>query len=299
MRRRVTRQEVAEAIRLAGGSSPPGNWWVCEEYEIQGDEIVSGYPAPMFVMRDGSADFELLDHWRRYDPLEEAPDLFLKIASLYDEPDFPAAALAFCHKYGVPGGSSAEEEGRPDKISVRTFLAESKRARDILRIYEATINEDFDVMVALLSDPEILPDTWKGKDRHARALARPPSVDHLSKTSRGRGVVRLTALLLAASSVDHTVRNLCHLGTSLKVGKWLLEHPPTLASRWDFDNLLGAAYLQMHWLITSGDDLARCENCGRVLSLTRPHPQGRKRRRDKRFCDDACRQAHHRSKKKT
>jgi adenine-specific DNA-methyltransferase len=51
-------------------------------------------------------------------------------------------------------------------------------------------------------------------------------------------------------------------------------------------------------ILTSGGDLVRCEHCRRVISLARPHPQGRKRRRDKRFCDDACRQAHHRSKKK-
>jgi hypothetical protein len=39
-----------------------------------------------------------------------------------------------------------------------------------------------------------------------------------------------------------------------------------LESRWDFDDLLGAAYLQMHWLMTSGDEMAHCEHCGRVLS---------------------------------
>ena len=67
---------------------------------------------------------------------------------------------------------------------------------------------------------------------------------------------------------------------------------------WTFDNLLGAMYLQMYWLVASRDSVARCEHCGRIISLGRPHPEGRKRRSDKRFCNDACRQAHHRSKKK-
>ena len=66
-----------------------------------------------------------------------------------------------------------------------------------------------------------------------------------------------------------------------------------------FDNLLGAMYLQMYWLMTSSDSIARCEHCGWVILLGRPHPEGRKRRSDKRFCDDACRQAHHRSKKQS
>jgi hypothetical protein len=110
----------------------------------------------------------------------------------------------------------------------------------------------------------------------------------------------MAAITTVILSVDLTVKTLCHLGTSIGgKGDWSpFDHPPELKSTWDFDNLLGAAYLQLHWLITSGDALARCGYCGRVLSLARPHPDGRKRRSDKRFCDDACRQAHHRSKKK-
>lgn len=42
-------------------------------------------------------------------------------------------------------------------------------------------------------------------------------------------------------------------------------------------------YLQMYWLITSGGDIIRCEYCGGVISLTRPRPEGRKTRRDKKF----------------
>jgi hypothetical protein len=60
---------------------------------------------------------------------------------------------------------------------------------------------------------------------------------------------------------------------------------------------VGAMYLQMYWLLESGGDVTRCEHCGLTISLSRPQPEGRKRRSDKRFCDDACRQAHHRSKK--
>jgi hypothetical protein len=57
---------------------------------------------------------------------------------------------------------------------------------------------------------------------------------------------------------------------------------------WLFSNLLGAAYLQMYWLMTSVGELSRCEHYGRIISLSRPRPEGRKRRRNRRFCDDAC-----------
>ncbi len=299
MRRRVTQEDLAEATRLLGGRLSPSNWWVCDGYEIHGEEIVPKHPAPMFVVPDGSPDFELQSHWRVYDPLKEAPDLFLKIASLYDEPDFPAAALTFCRKYGVPGGSSVEAGGRPDVTEIPLFFKEAKRARDILDLYEATLNEDFDTMTSFLSAP---PAAWKEyfeQDAFEEFFSQREVVDLVLKTRRGRGSVTLITLLLVSSAVDHTLRTLCHLGASLKLKGLLFEHPPSLESCWNFDNLLGAAYLQMHWLMTSGDELARCEYCGRVLSLARPHPEGRKRRQDKRFCDDACRQAHHRAKKRS
>ena len=76
--------------------------------------------------------------------------------------------------------------------------------------------------------------------------------------------------------------------------------PPDLSNIetvWDFDSLYGAMYLEMWWLIVSGNNIGRCEFCGNPISLARSHPDARKRRRDRRFCNDACRQAQHRSKK--
>lgn len=55
---------------------------------------------------------------------------------------------------------------------------------------------------------------------------------------------------------------------------------------------------QVNRAFASGGSVALCEQCGRIISLARPQPQGRKRRRDRKFCDAACRQAHHRNKKK-
>ena len=45
-----------------------------------------------------------------------------------------------------------------------------------------------------------------------------------------------------------------------------------IRSTWVFNNLLGAAYLQMWWLMSSGGDVTRCEHCRRIMSLARPYP---------------------------
>jgi hypothetical protein len=37
--------------------------------------------------------------------------------------------------------------------------------------------------------------------------------------------------------------------------------------------LIGAMYLQMHWLMAAGNDLTRCWSCGHLISLARPHPE--------------------------
>jgi hypothetical protein len=58
----------------------------------------AGFPPPW------TGEEEL--HWRSYDPLEETPDLFLKLARLHQEPNFERAVLTFSHTYGVLGGSS-------------------------------------------------------------------------------------------------------------------------------------------------------------------------------------------------
>lgn len=102
--------------------------------------------------------------------------------------------------------------------------------------------------------------------------------------------------------VNWIVNDLCYqtLVPGLKdgPGRSMLE-PARSEVIWSFKNLLGAMYLQIFWLMGAGSKLGRCEQCGGMISLTRSHPRGRKPRNDKRFCDDACRQANHRKKQKS
>src|SRR3712207_2926146 len=69
---------------------PTESCLVCEKYEIRQDRIVAGFG------NDNS------DKWKPFDPLDEAPDLFLKLSKLHRERDFAGAALSFSHRYGLP-----------------------------------------------------------------------------------------------------------------------------------------------------------------------------------------------------
>jgi hypothetical protein len=283
MQRRVTPEDLkltAELMQQQGLSK----WWVCDEYRLQGEEIVARYALPWALVPGSpplTGEEEL--HWRSYEPLEETPDLFLKLARLHKEPNFAEAALAFSHKYGVLGGTSTKGGWLlllGDNL--RNFREEASRAWTILKMYEAVLNRDW-----MAAKPLLIADEAYG------GVGNWPFED-------SPDTYLLFALRGAAHMVAHTVEELCTPTLRFAESARLPQvHPSGIESAWWFDNLLGAAYLQMYWLMTSGGNITRCETCGQVISLAKPHPDGRKRRRDKRFCDDACRQAHHRSKNRT
>ncbi len=292
MKRRVKTEDLKWACELALRPQEGESWCVCSDYVIREETIVAKYALPDLVWVPCQPDSGPCpppysgvedDYWRDYGPLEETPDLFLKLASLYEEASFEEAALAFSYRYGVLGGSSSEAGGRPDRTSLSVFRKEVKRAWIILRMYEAALNRDQEAANRLLSE-------------HLAELVGPERLAHYTEKEFELSNV----LVLAASEVSVTVGKLCTpviFFTEQLAFQSELDFSG-LRRGWLFSNLLGAAYLQMYWLMTSVGELSRCEHCGRIISLSRPSPEGRKRRRDRRFCDDACRQAHHRSKKK-
>lgn len=294
MWRRVSRDDLEQTIEpmLQQGQS---GWWVCDEYEIRGEKIVAKYDFQpwVFIREDSRPDMAIrsyqggTDHrWREYKPLEQVPDLFLKLSRLgedADASDFEEVALAFSHKYGLLGGDNLRAEDALTSVSLSEFGKEARMAQFILKTYEAALNRNLEaaeaaVHLCCVEYPHLLPPSFLDKkEQHKRYIQH--------------------AIILAVSFVHLKVLNLSRPGIQSTKAFYGPEPESGVRSIWVFDNLLGAAYLQMYWLMTSGGDIARCEYCGRVISLARPHPEGRKRRRDKRFCDDACRQAHHRSKK--
>jgi len=269
--------------RPGGSVVPTSHCWVCEKYDIRRNCI---------VVRFGS---ENLDHWRLIDPFEEAPDLFLKFSRLHRERDFAQAALHFTHQYGLPCGTSREDPNvyipdQPERLTLQHYFEESQRAWVVISLYEAVLNRDEDTARSLLTDYCHVDHVFQ---EYFDMLNEDCPEDTVPVTALQ------CALEAAVSTVDPVVRESCEQSIVVHIDGMAQPDPSAVKLVWYFDDLLGAMYLQMHWLLTSGGDLVRCEHCRRVISLARPHPQGRKRRRDKRFCDDACRQAHHRSKKRT
>ena len=260
---------------------PDGDCWVCEKYEIRGKRIVAGF---------GKDD---LANWRIIYPLDEAPDLFLRFSRLHRDRDFAQAALSFSHQYGLPCGmarTGSNASFQPEELTLQRFFAESQRAWIVVSLYESVLNRDEDAASGLLTDYRHVDDAFQ------------KSFDMLNKGIPGsRALVTPLHCALSACvrAVDPIISNSCSQHLFIHIDGTSQATPSALKQVWRIDDLLSAMYLQMYWILTSGGNLTRCEHCRRVISLARSHPEGRKRRRDKKFCDDACRQAHHRSKKQT
>lgn len=269
-------------------------WGVCEDYEVYDKAIVAKYPH--FDPKNERSIAGESGRWRGYRPLEETPDLFLKLARLHDEPNFTEAALDFSRAYGMLSVVSVKDGLSIDRMSLRAFQAEATRAWKVLKLYETVLNSDVVAAQSILYEQEERTNLVPESELEAVILQE--SGEEVLEEYVLHG-----ALEIALKLVNKTVRELCYVEARISYSDPFTESilfptdPSVVKSAWRFDNLLGAAYLQMYWLLTSGGTIARCDYCGRVMSLTRPHPEGRKRRRDKRFCDDACRQAHHRAKK--
>ena len=282
MWRRLEPADFREAYGLMTSSMEPGMWLVCDEgYEILGDEIVAALEYS-----------DLSDEWSAYFPLEDVPDLFLRFGKLYEQADFEQAALAFSNNYGLPGGEQEVVDAErglkrmPTRMKVSQIRDEARRAWGVLALYEAVLNGAAPAVKDLflqLRDDKVF-SLWD-------------KVFRFEQVEDSDQILLSIGLMGAMQTVEEAVHEICRhrIRFSQKSGK--SPDLSTVHTAWDFDNLLGAMYLQMWWLMASAGDTTRCEFCGRIVSLARSHPEGRKHRRDKRFCDDACRQAHHRAKK--
>jgi hypothetical protein len=247
-----------------------GSCLVCEEYELRQDRIVARF------------NNEIRNKWHSFKPLNEAPDLFLKFSRLHRERDFAGAALSFSHRYGLPCGmahTGSPNFDPPEELTLKRFLEESQKAWVVLSLYESVLNRDEIAARRLLTEGYF---DWLNR-------RSPEDFEPLTPLQ--------AALAECVSAVHAIVDKSCRQSLWVDCAGIPQPDPSAVKLDWNFDDLLGAMYLQMYWILTSGGNLVRCEHCRRVISLARPRPKGRKRRRDKRFCDDACRQAHHRSKK--
>jgi hypothetical protein len=284
MRSRINAMDIERSDRWLEGdpSEELEGWPVCKQYNVQRGEIIAGFPPE---------DFEGWDiSW----PLEEAPDLFLRFARLHEEPDFEQAALTFAHEYGLPDGTTiispltGYKRPFPDRMDISRLLDESRRAWIVLALYESVLNQDVEQARALISDLQ--------GDRTFGGYFR---LHWIEQAARPRFPPELVLALEAAVFVAKGDSDrLCTAHIRFSLDDAVELDSSCIRTYWHFDNLLGVIYLQMYRLITSGGGLTRCNYCGRMIALSHTDPRGRKRRRDRKYCDDACRQAHHRSKKR-
>ena len=292
-------------------------WPVCSAYELRSGSIWAKYPFGFRTTRG----------WTGYDPLVDTPDLFLRFARLYDQGFSPELVLQWVHRYGLLGRGLEFVGGTGE--TVEGFWEEVSWAAGILAMYEVALSGDSKEAERLVTTEfpflELARNISAG-GAHARDMFGESLTRDLVEARRQRGLqgikdFTLKERTLAEHFVTYVVEDyedgyleyaleFCLWAVGSRMSEKLCYQMPHLVDYngpwvpanvrpvWSFDNLLGALYLQIHWLMSSGGKLSRCENCGRVMSLARTHEEGRKRRRDRRFCDDACRQAHHRSKKK-
>ncbi len=276
----------ADPALFSGNYEEP--WYVCERYEVRGEEIVAAYPVkvetPLAEWRG----------WRDYEPLSEEPDLFLKFAALHKASDFVPAALVFAHKYGLPGCYEPADARRGfgfedlavslNRENLLVWRKAAEHAWFVLTMYEAALRADAEAAETLCRDFERSFGPFEAYRRQFENATAPFWLEG--------------AVTVPMGTVAEMTNDACGQALAWSSSSDYLK-PSNVRTFWYFNTLLGAMYLQMRWLLVSGKDLTRCEFCGRAISLSEPQPGGRKRRRDKRFCDDACRQAHHRSKKKS
>jgi hypothetical protein len=301
MWRRLGRDDFREASELVSGSSGSRVWEVCEEYELRRvAEAPEGDTLACLLVPTYSSEPPNFDKWRSYEPLEDTPDLFLRFARLYRADDPVQAMVEWVRRYGsLEHGQPPWRSGAPQ--DARQFGEAVGRAAGVLALYEAVLNGDGEKArsVALDEYPFVgvwgtLYNAWSNKLTHTDRGFVVNKISELIEKIYGGDYLRY-ALAAAADEVERMVSSYCSPALRVEEGA---RDPSGVAAQWTFHSLLGAMYLQMYWLMAAGGNVARCEYCSRIISLARPYPEGRKPRQDKRFCDDACRQAKHRSKKK-
>lgn len=284
-----------------------GVWEVFEEYEIR-KASKDGDP---YITAKGEVK-------RTYRPLADTPYLFLDLARLGDGTRNREALDSWLEKYGVLGihyddglpylpvyypepalpPLMYDTEGGPQE-TVLYFWLSVQEANNTLALYEAAVNRDEEKLEQLLNQDgkAYVRSFMDGILRNISSLSSdfkfPEYVDLLVDRALMRvwHVVQSNLSNYAYPTINHELPQAeavpgFHQGA--------LFTPHHLGASWGFRNLLGAAYLQLYWLITSRADIKRCKYCGRIIPLTPLVEQGgdkrRKRRSDVEYCNKSCQQ---------
>jgi hypothetical protein len=251
------------------------------------------------------------DAFKIYDPIFHTPHLFLDFARIAESKSPPDELAKWLRQYGLLGLSCDggaygvphmpqvvspplcySPEGGPGETRAAIW-EEVRTANEVLGLYEAVFNQDDgkleDWHLRTYEDPE---QRWLQTYTEETDSTRVDTLAGLALI-RVQELVRERLMLFAYPDIS-----LKGTGAVLQGTKGSVPSVEQLALGWSPRNLLGAIYLQFYWLITSGKDLSRCKQCGRIISYAPPMPKWgeltpRKPRRDKEFCNRQCRQNYH------
>ena len=278
--RKILSKEFVDSIdRVAKSGQLAGEWPVYRDFEVEekGEEV---YVYALF--RPEQLDYSAgpiintfpkdLNLRRRYAPLREEPDLFLKFASLarkgpLTKNEAVEVMLDWVKSYGTLGwgsiyyleapGSLPQEMHRRECLSAFTrAVAEAARC---LGSYQA----------ARMSDVEAV----------GAVLQQYPYISGGTAEQR-----RETALQTVGEHVGGHVRSECYPELYREFNK---ETKQTVgfSQGWDFHSLLGAMYFQMMQLITKGITIRACKGPGCPHFIRYDID-----RKDKEFCSKNCKE---------
>ncbi len=279
-------------------------WGVCEDYEIEeiplSEQIQTTpkgwkYVGPARIVN--KYDLSRSDKWRYYDPINDTPDLFLKFARLNEGDLLPETILDWVRRYGLLGLNNESNSmlGYFEAEYAQAIDEQTKLAAAVLQGYEAVRNGDNDRAKQLIFGefPHFFALDWirlggmvRGElESKLLPIGKKETQKAIEQDYDGDYVRYL--LEKCAQAVETMVRANCLPALSVE-GK-----PARAAAGWSIRNLIGAMYLQMYRLMAAGEDVTTCRYCGRLISRMPPETGERKKRHDKRYCNDACRQRYH------
>lgn len=221
-----------------------GVWRVCNDYRIKKPErrlVACG------------------DRWRTTKPLETR-GLLIELARIGEEAlslgDFEEPIIRFVRQHGLLGLDSGRWQGGPGE-TVKAYVREIVTARDVVRLYEAVVNRDEDTASKLL-------DSFACKAVGGLRLGEDDEYYEMLTLEH--------ALVEVLLEITKRVNRLCNV-TAIPPRR--SHEVSEIRTGWGFDSLVGAAYLQMYWLVGAGGGIVRCEFCGDFI----PNP-----RKNQRFC---------------
>ncbi len=238
-------------------------WRVCDDYKLVEPKDRLRYLEPLYPLTRK-------DKWRTVEPLAQT-DLFLSFVKIAKQGASVKTILQWVRKYRLLGLSGRYWLGGP-KDTIGAYMAEAHRAWEVVRLYEAVLNEDEEEarsVLGLFSARQTIDDERLGDDDEWYEMT---PLEH--------------ALVEVTSAVTKRVNDLCY---RISIPPKRSHDVSKIRSGWGFKNLLGAMYLQMDGLLESKRGLTRCDFCGDLILLDRLSPTGRKPPSHKRYCNKSCR----------